>query len=49
MISPGGFFYFFEILIFWTVSRVKGQEIAQNERKIHLSHAISQEQYSIRS
>ena len=48
MISPGIFFIFFEIFIFWAVRGVKGQKIAQNEkRKLHLSCAISQEQYSI--
>ena len=42
------FFYFSEILIFWAVKWVKGQKIAQYEKsKLHLSHAISQEQYSI--
>ena len=39
------FFIFFLILIFWAVRRVKGQKVAQNE--LHLSHVISQEQYSI--
>ena len=47
MISPG-FFSFFLIFIFWAVRGLKGQKIAQNEKKkLHMSHAISQEQYSI--
>ena len=42
------FFFFFEIFIFQAVMGVKGQKIAQNEKEqLHLSHAISQEQYSI--
>ena len=47
MISPGVFFHFFEILIFWAVRRGKGQKIAQNE--LHPSRTTSQEQYSISS
>ena len=48
MVSPGVFFIFFQILIFWAVTGVKGQKIAQNEKEqLHLSRAISQEQYSI--
>ena len=39
MISPGGFFI--KIMI------VKGQKIAQNDRKCCLSHSISQEPYII--
>ena len=34
IISPGVFFfYFFKILIFWVVRRVKGQKMAQNNKK----------------
>ena len=45
MISPGVFFIFYETLIFWVV---KGQKIVQNEKwQLHLSRAISQQQYSI--
>ena len=41
-------FHFLKILIFWAVREVKGQKIAQNEKQqLHLSSAISQEQYSI--
>ena len=32
MISPGIFFNFFEIFIFWAIMGVKGQKIAQNEK-----------------
>ena len=40
-------FLFFEVLIFWAV-RGKREKIAQNKKlQLHLSHAISQEQYSI--
>ena len=52
MISPGFFFlfFFFLILIFWAVRAVVGEKIAQNENwQLHLSCAISQGQYSIRS
>ena len=39
------FFLNFE---FWTVKEVKGQKIAKNKKlELHLSHIISQEQYSI--
>ena len=42
------FFSFFEILIFWAVRRVKGHQVAQNEKQqLHSSCTISQEQYSI--
>ena len=48
MISPGVSFHFLKILIFWAVRGVRGQKIAQNEKQqLHLSLAISQEQYSI--
>ena len=48
MISPGVFlFLFFEVLIFWAV-RGEMAKIAQNKKlQLHLSYAISQEQYSI--
>ena len=32
MISLGGFFNFYKILIFWAIRGVKAQEIAQNEK-----------------
>ena len=42
------FFYFFEIFIFLAVIGLKGQKIAQNEKEqLHLSRAISQEQYRL--
>ena len=48
MISPGVFFFFFGILIFWAVRGIKGQKKVKNEKEqLHLSCAISQEQYSI--
>ena len=53
MICRGVFFFrFFEILTFWAVTRggggVKGQKLAKNEKQpLHVSGAISQEQYSI--
>ena len=49
MITPGAFFYFYEILFFfWAVSRVKLKKIAQNEKQqLNVSCAISQGQYSI--
>ena len=46
-ISPGAFFYFFKILIFWVVRMVKGQKMAQNDKKNCPSHFISQEPYII--
>ena len=48
MISPGVFFHFFKMFIFWAVREVIGQKNAQNEKQqLHMSCAISQEQYSI--
>ena len=48
MISPGIFFVFFLIKIFWAVREVKGQKIAQNEKEqLHPLRVISKEQYSI--
>ena len=52
MICRGVFFFrFFEILTFWAVTGeagVKGQKLAKNEKQpLHVSGAISQEQYSI--
>ena len=46
MISPGVFFIFLKILIFGVVSGVKGQKMAQNDKKFCLLH-ISQESYII--
>ena len=41
-------FHYFEVFIFWAVTGVKGQKIAQNEKQqLHPSRDISQEQYSI--
>ena len=43
-----GFFHCFEIFTFWAANKVKGEEIAQNEKQqLHPSHAISEEQYRI--
>ena len=42
IISPGVFFHYFKILIFWVV---KVQKMTQNDKKI--SHYISQELYLI--
>ena len=39
MISPGMFFHFSELFIFWAVIGVKGQKIAQDNKKI-LSSAL---------
>ena len=39
------FFSFFKILIFWVVSGVKGEKMAQNDKKLSLPHFISQEAY----
>ena len=39
------FFIFCFILIFWTDSKVKGQEMVQNGKKFCLLHSISQEPY----
>ena len=48
MIFPGVFFQLFKNLVFKAVRGVKGQKIAQNEKKqLHLLLAISEEQYSI--
>ena len=42
------FFHFFRNFIFWAFRGVKGQKIAQNKKEqLHLSRAISQEQYSL--
>ena len=32
--SPGLFFIFFKIMIFWVVRRVKGQKMAQNNKNL---------------
>ena len=45
MISPGLFFHFLKILIFWVVSVEQGQKMAQNDKKLHLLRFISQEPY----
>ena len=47
IIYPGVFFHFFQILIFWAVSGVKGQNMVQNDKKFCPSHSISQEPYII--
>ena len=39
MISPGAFFHFFKILIFWVVRRVKGQKNSPKRQKT-LSFAL---------
>ena len=41
------FFHFFKILILWVVRWVKGQKMAQNDKKFCLSHSKSQESYLI--
>ena len=41
------FFHFFKILIFWIVNGIKGQKMAQNDKKFCLSCFISQELYII--
>ena len=38
-------FRFFKILIFRVVRRVKGQKMAQNDKKLCLSYSVSQEPY----
>ena len=43
IISPGVFFQFFKILIFWVVSGIKGQKAVPNHKKFCLSCFISQE------
>ena len=37
------FLYFFQILIFGVNSRVKGQKLAENDKKLCVSHSLSQE------
>ena len=44
IISPGVFFNF-KILIIWFVRGLKGQKMAQNNKKFCLSHLIFQEAY----
>ena len=46
IISPVVFFNF-KILIFWVVRGLKGQKMAQNDKKFCLSHSVSQEPYII--
>ena len=43
MISPPFFLIFFLILIFQAVRRAEGQKMVQNDKKLCLSHFISQE------
>ena len=45
MKSPSIFFYFFKILIFWVVRKVKGQKIAHDDKELCPLHFISQEPY----
>ena len=40
-------FSFFKNFDFWVVRRVKGQKMAQNNKKLYLSHSISHEAYII--
>ena len=47
IISPGIFYIFFQSLSFGVNSGVKGQKVAQNAKKLCLSHSISQEAYII--
>ena len=47
VISPGFFFFHFNILIFQVVSGVKGKKMAQKDKKFSLLHSISQELYII--
>ena len=44
IITPGSFFIFFKILIFWVV---KGKKTVQNDKKFFPLHSMSQEQYII--
>ena len=46
MIFPGVFFNF-KILIFWVFRGLKGQKVAQNDKKFCLSDSVSQELYII--
>ena len=46
IIFPGVFFNF-KILAFWVVRGLKGQKMAQNDKKFCLSHSICQELYII--
>ena len=45
MISPGAFFIFsfFKMLVLQVVKGVKGQKMAQNDKKVCLSHILYQE------
>ena len=47
IISLGMFFLFSKFWYFWVVRRVKGQKMTQNNKKLYLSHSISQEPYII--
>ena len=47
MISPGVIFICLKFCFFGLVRGLKGKKIAQNEKQqLHVSRAISQEQYS---
>ena len=46
-ISPGGFFIFFKILIFWVVMEVKVQKMLQNGKKFCPTCSVSQDSYII--
>ena len=46
-ISRHFFFQFFKILIFWVVSRVKGQKMTWNDKKFNPLCSIFQEPYII--
>ena len=43
----GCFLHFFQIKIFMVNSGLKGQNMAQNDKKLCLSHCVSQEAYII--
>ena len=45
MIISSGVFFNFKILIFRVVRGLKGQKMAQNDKKFCLSHSVSQELY----
>ena len=47
IISPGNFFIFFKILIFWVVREVKAQKMVLNGKKFYLLYSISEESYVI--
>ena len=47
VISAGIFFIFSKFWFFGSIEGVKGQKIAQNDKKLCLSHSVSQEPYMI--